>query len=143
VSDLGEPPDSAYTSALRDAEQQQARVLMRAYCDLHRTEIAVVRDTPHGALFAADVPVEREVGLGEWVSEVRHLTGKRTPTPRAQVRYLVEHPENEWHRGALVAWCSGCRARLEIDRPELTRWVSECRRTGRFRRMIVSPAHSV
>jgi len=140
--DYTTPPDAAYTSALRDAIGHQGRVLVNVVCH-RRDPIAEIRDSLHGAIFSADVPVEEEVGLARYLSEVKAATGWRAPTPLTHVAFLVEHPEKHWHRGPIVAWCPHRRERIVFDHAALLEAVALARQTGKPSRLLARPPHCV
>jgi hypothetical protein len=83
-------PPSDYELAVNEAAAQAGRIVKRVYCAEDGGEVGVIRYTPLGELFWADVPVEPGSGTPRWRKRLQELTGKRSPPVVYAVRYLID-----------------------------------------------------
>lgn len=103
-------PPSDYERAVAEAVASAGRIVKRVYCAEHGGEIGVIRYTPRGQLFWADVPVESGSGVAKWRKRLRDESGRRPPPVLYQVRVLIE--EIDEAPDPPKAWCEPGRHRL-------------------------------
>ena len=108
-----EPP-SAYEMAVTEAVAAVQGTQALVFCAEHAGEVGVIRHTPRGRLFMADVPVESGSGVAKWRRYLREESGSRPPPGLYQVRVLIDWTDWMDEVSDLPkAWCDRGQHRLE------------------------------
>jgi hypothetical protein len=106
-----EPP-TEYELAKEEASRALGRSLFKVYC-FHGKAVGEVRDSPHGAVFCADVPIEAGSGAALILERMSSEAGRRLPPFIYRFRFLIEHPGEATDLPMMS--CKQCGGAVPVD----------------------------
>ncbi len=124
-------PFAAYHEAVEAAVAGRGRVIVKVVCALCESPVAAVYDSPHGAVFCAEMPA---------TSQAWSLEGAApgTPYPTITSNDLIEWDDDRPVRSVTA----GCRDHGVVVVIDPTPKVAQYRRTSKVQRLPSSPRSS-